>query len=231
MSHKEKFSVFDRLESKWLIRSSRDVDYGFCFNGVDFTNFEEQCDTNVDASSSDRLLLCGNFTILMQEPNLIQATLESQLMYDKFDLPKIDMIVGVPGCGKTTFILREHKQGDLVLTSSSEGATDIRERLSKVLSKPVNELRENYRTIDSYLPNSRKEYNEVWIDEALMKHPGELFLVCLYTKCKTLHLLGDPNQIINRVTSIESVRCRFSTETLRNTSNHQGRSEYRTGVP
>lgn len=148
-----------------MIRSSRDVDYNFCFNGIDFVNFEEQCDTYVDASSNDRLLLCGNFTVLMQEPNIIQATLESQLMYDKFDLPKIDMIIGVPGCGKK-------KSGE-------------------------------------------------------KKHPGELFLVFLYTKCKTLHLLGDP---IKSDISTESVLFLFSTEISKNILNRPGHLECRIDV-
>lgn len=127
--------------------------------------------------------------------------------YENFEIRKIDMVVGVPGCGKTTFIINEHSSGSLVLTSSSEGAIDIRERLSSKTGLPLTEFKENYRTIDSYTLNSRKAYKDVWIDEALMKHPGELFLICLYTGCETMHLLGDPNQIgyINRLGSVSVV--------------------------
>lgn len=32
-----------------------------------------------------------------------------------------------------------------------------------------------------------------------MKNPGELLLVCLYSGCETLHLLGDPNQIVYKI--------------------------------
>lgn len=76
------------------------------------------------------------------------------------------MVVGVPGCGKTTFILNDHKTGDLVLTSSAEGAADIRDRRSK--NQNIEDFKRNFRTIDSYLLNSREEYDNVWIDEALM---------------------------------------------------------------
>lgn len=92
----------------------------------------------------------------------------------------------------------------MVLTSTSEEAIDIRERLAKMKAKTASDFKEDCRTIDSYLLNSRRYYTDVWIDEALMKHPGEIFLVCLYSGCKRLHMLGDPNQIgyINRVGSV-----------------------------
>lgn len=170
----------------------------------EWSRFDEMMTMNCNASDKNRLMLCGKYTVLMQEPNLLKNTSVSKVMFEGFTIPQIDMVVGVPGCGKTTFILNEHNKGDLVLTSSSEGATDIRERLAKFKKENADKFKRDYRTIDSYLLNSREEYENVWIDEALMKHPGEIFLVCLFSKCKTLHLLGDPNQIgyINRLGTV-----------------------------
>lgn len=106
IAHKEKFCVFDRYEGKWLFNTDKSVDYSFCFDGKDFLSFEELTDVPVNASSKDRLLLCGKFTVLMQEPNLISSNADASSLYGDFNLPEIDMIVGVPGCGKTTFILK-----------------------------------------------------------------------------------------------------------------------------
>ncbi|CAH2225120.1 jg1460 [Pararge aegeria aegeria] len=211
ISHKEKFSVYDRFESKWLLKTEKDAMYDYCYDGKEFLQYDLLINDEVTAASRNRLLLCGKFTMMMQEPNLINAVSALSSDRSSFKLPKIDMIVGVPGCGKTTFILKEHKQGDLVLTSSAEGAADIRERLTKLKGGDSKDYKENYRTIDSYMLNSDKEYNVVWIDEALMKHPGELFYVCLKTKCNILHLLGDPNQIgyINRIGSVSVIYGNF----------------------
>lgn len=59
---------------------------------------------------------------------------------------------------------------------------------------------ENYRTVYSYIINRKKTYNVVYIDEALMMHPGVIGYVMLLSSCKKLILLGDKNQIpfVNR---------------------------------
>lgn len=188
--HKEVFAVYDRQLKTWLV-DSNEPKYRYCYSGEDFEDF----DVAKHKTGGNRLLLVGKYTILMQEPNLTNETRITYSMLNDFRRPSARMVVGVPGCGKTTYILSNHARGSLVLTSCAEAAADLRARMARRHDSSESSFRNSYRTIDSYLLNSRRAYQEVWIDEALMEHPGKLFLVCLYSRCQTLHMLGDPNQL------------------------------------
>ncbi|XP_073956637.1 uncharacterized protein [Choristoneura fumiferana] len=188
--HKEVFAVYDRQWKTWLVESN-EPKYRYCYSGEDFEDF----DLAKERIGGNRLLLVGKYTILMQEPNLAHETRITYSMVTNFRRPSARLVVGVPGCGKTTYILSNHARGSLVLTSCAEAAADLRARMGRRHDCGESRFRNSYRTIDSYLLNSRRPYQEVWIDEALMEHPGKLFLVCLYSRCQTLHMLGDPNQL------------------------------------
>ncbi|XP_047991844.1 uncharacterized protein LOC125230655 [Leguminivora glycinivorella] len=197
--HRQAFAVYDKQHRKWLVETD-EPKYKYCFNGENFVEF-------MDAKreqSGNRLLLLGKFTILIQEPNLLNKTELAPSLFGSFVMPKISLTVGVPGCGKTTYIIKNHKSGSLVLTSCAEGAQDIRSRMAEKSGGSAPDYKDSYRTIDSYLINSRDIYSTVWVDEALMEHPGKLFLVCLFSRCRNLYLLGDPNQLgyINRFNEI-----------------------------
>lgn len=50
----------------------------------------------------------------------------------------------------------------------------------------------NYRTYDSVLVNGVSWlYWEIYADEGLMVHSGELYLIMYLTKCRWLNVLGD----------------------------------------
>ncbi|KAI8436990.1 hypothetical protein MSG28_010392 [Choristoneura fumiferana] len=200
--HKEVFAVYDKEMKNWLVESN-EPKYKYCYNGEDFEEFE----VAKDKLSGNRLLLVGKYTILMQEPNLVRETKVDYSVINYFRKPVMNLIVGVPGCGKTTYIINHHVRGSLVLTSCAEGAEDIRSRIRQVNNHMSPKLRDYYRTIDSYLLHSRRQFREIWVDEALMEHPGKLFLVCLYSRCQVMYMLGDPNQLgyINRVDSVDLV--------------------------
>lgn len=197
---KEVYAVYDKIMKRWLVESN-ESNYKYCYNGEDFEEFE----LAKNKLAGNRLLLVGKYTILMQEPNLVRETKVCYSMIYSFRKPIIYLIVGVPGCGKTSYIIKNHARGSLVLTSCAEGAEDIRSRISMMNNHMASKLRDHYRTIDSYLLHSRRKFGEIWIDEALMEHPGKLFLVCLYSGCRVMYMLGDPNQLgyINRVDSVD----------------------------
>ncbi|XP_063383795.1 uncharacterized protein LOC134670057 [Cydia fagiglandana] len=193
--HSESFAVYDKITGEWLVVPS-EPPYQFCYDGKDFIDFS----IAKKEKEGWRFLLVGKFTRMMQEPNLLTETATCGAYYHEFVAPSIRLIVGVPGCGKTRYIIENHNPGSLVLTSGKEAAEDIRKRMAEKNNVPQANYSRSYRTIDSYLINKREMYADVWVDEALMEHPGKLFLVCLFSRCRNLYLLGDPNQLgyINR---------------------------------
>ncbi|KAG8303223.1 hypothetical protein J6590_016197 [Homalodisca vitripennis] len=120
---------------------------------------------------------------------------------------KIKLVQGVPGCGKTTFIINNYKDGDLVLFPTKEGAKDFRERLSQKQPNP-DDTKDACRTVHSFLINKTKymesggTYKRVIFDEALMMHAGEILYACALANAQEAFLIGDINQIpyINRTT-------------------------------
>ncbi|XP_061703899.1 uncharacterized protein LOC133515383 [Cydia pomonella] len=208
--HKEKYAVYDRISRKWLIKK-KEPEYEYCYDGEDFIEFIFAVKS---VRPTKRFLLVGKYTVLRQEPNLLRMTRLAPSMFGAFTLPALKLIVGVPGCGKTTHIIKNHRPGSLVLTSCAEGAEDIRARMAVLRhSADPDDFRGSYRTIDSYLLHSRDSYGTVWMDEALMEHPGKLFLVCLFSRCHTMYMLGDPNQLgyINRLDSVNLLYDKSST--------------------
>jgi len=120
----------------------------------------------------------------------------------KVKRPKIKWVNGVPGCGKTTYVINNHcppgvDSDDLVLTITKEGAKAIQERIrQKYSALPQSVIRANYRTVASYLLHgSGTTFRRVFVDEALMIHAGAIGFVCAISKCDEIVMLGDVNQI------------------------------------
>nr|WOK58436.1 MAG: RNA-dependent RNA polymerase [Longquan rodent ribovirus 1] len=121
-----------------------------------------------------------------------------------FDL---ELVEGVPGCGKTTYIINNHDpyavNRPLVLTATRESARDIRERVLREYPD-LKDVKQYYRTGDSYLlaysATDVHAVDHLWIDEALMRHPGEIFLYAVLSGAKHVHIFGDRQQIpfVNR---------------------------------
>nr|QWC36509.1 polyprotein [Bemisia tabaci bromo-like virus 2] len=99
------------------------------------------------------------------------------------------LVEGVPGCGKTTELISRSSPRDLILTVTRSTAEEIRSRL------PSDKHSTEVRTIDSYILNSQKKYDIVWLDEALMLHPGEIDFVALLSRASTIFLYGDSHQL------------------------------------
>nr|UPI40898.1 replicase [Cactus tobamovirus 1] len=106
------------------------------------------------------------------------------------------LIDGVPGCGKTSEILRRCDfSKDLVLTPTREAAQMIRRRANEPSKRRVAD-ENNVRTIDSFIMNPKPmTYDTVWIDEGLMVHPGLIWFCALMAQCKVLNIFGDVRQI------------------------------------
>jgi len=113
-------------------------------------------------------------------------------------IPKTVLVEGVPGAGKTWYILENFKPEDLVLCACRETADSIRRSLVKrhgmLVAKRV-------KTIDSYLMNGDATATVLWIDEALMVHAGVVEVATQKAKAEKRLLFGDTKQLrfINRL--------------------------------
>lgn len=138
----------------------------------------------------------------------------------------ISLVQGVPGCGKTTYIISHFNyECDLVVTTTREGRDDLANRVvdhlrnvgkidkaddgtESICGVGVEEYKvHTVKTVDSVLlskPRTEAVEN-VYIDEALMQHPGKIFLLASKLGCKRISLLGDRGQIgyVNRVSEIK----------------------------
>lgn len=101
-------------------------------------------------------------TELMLEKRIFDIL--SAITLDDIDLPPISLVQGVPGCGKSTYIINNSCDTDLILTTTKAAANDMQDRrLKKTGNEKLNQMT---RTIDSYLLNKRNKAKRVFIDEA-----------------------------------------------------------------
>ena len=80
----------------------------------------------------------------------LDNTLESTTLFT-CKAPKMMWVNGVPGCGKTTWIVEQFDFArDAVVTSTTEAANELRERLSERIG---NMVKSKIRTMASMLVN------------------------------------------------------------------------------
>nr|UYL95423.1 MAG: replicase protein [Tonghua Virga tick virus 1] len=139
----------------------------------------------------------------------------------------IELVEGVPGCGKTTYIINNSKfcisdNEHVILTAARESAEDIKKRIRGIHRKEIEELsnnkgnnfadrhlNKNYRTSDSFLmhyaSSGYTRIDTIWFDEAMMKHFGDVLWCALLSGAKNLKIFGDRAQIpfINRNDNIK----------------------------
>ena len=111
-------------------------------------------------------------------------------------LPKLKWVNGVPGCGKTTHIVRNFdEEAEAVVTTTVEAAKDLKEKLAHRLGERV---RKRVRTMASVLVNGFKEgivINRLTVDEALMCHFGAIVMAARLSAAEEVTLIGDINQL------------------------------------
>ncbi len=172
--------------------------YKYGFDGKNFVQLEKVKDTQIEIVSSD--LLVSDDTVLLNDIRLYESS--GRLDMTAISKPRIQMIQGVPGCGKTTYILKQFRaSGDLVVCPTREGAEDVRDRLRPRGFTPKF-LKTHVRTVDSYIMNGGSEsFKRLIVDEALMLHFGSIVLCILKSQVDEVYLIGDKLQIpyINRL--------------------------------
>ncbi|KAG8312391.1 hypothetical protein J6590_024897 [Homalodisca vitripennis] len=203
------YDVIDLKTGKLLLGNHPKINYQFGFDGIHF--IELQCNNNFkysvpsSAKPTNEIILVSDETVIMNQIRLYKSVKRLQIKDPSYI--KIKLVQGVLGCGKTTFIINNYKDGDLVLFPTKEGAKDFRERLSQ---KQPNrdDTKDACRTVHSFLINKTKymesggTYKRVIFDEALMMQAGEILYACALANAQEALLIGDINQIpyINRTT-------------------------------
>nr|QHA33750.1 polyprotein [Atrato Virga-like virus 5] len=172
------YGVYDTRLNKWAVSPLGELKYQKWFNGDALVDFGQ--------SGTHRYCLVNDDCEYVHEIKLYESLLNIPIYYD-FSRVKFHFIQGVPGCGKTTYILKNVKSGDLILTSTREGRKDVEDRL-----KTPNVL---VKTVHSFLINSSSSASVVWVDEFLMRHYGEILAVAIASRCSIIKLIGDKAQI------------------------------------
>ncbi|APG77660.1 RdRp [Hubei virga-like virus 17] len=112
--------------------------------------------------------------------------------------PPIELVLGVPGCGKTTYLLNKHVKGkDMILSSTKEGSLDIKRRLgiNQEGDEKGSKLAYMYRTGHSYLMHGKEKCDVLYVDEALMVHPGQIIYCAVKASANKVVCVGDDAQI------------------------------------
>nr|QWC36511.1 polyprotein [Bemisia tabaci bromo-like virus 3] len=184
--------VFSRTSSgDYITSSSNSPRYDYLFDGdklvVPAYNSVLDDFSRCSVSDTKRKFLIGLPSLILFQSQKKLSVLES------LDLTSCassyTLVEGVPGCGKTTELISRSDSRDLILTVTRSTAEEIRARL------PTDKRSMEVRTLDSYILNSQKNYDVVWLDEALMLHPGEIDFVALLSKASTIYLYGDSHQL------------------------------------
>ncbi|XP_050553864.1 uncharacterized protein LOC126911310 [Spodoptera frugiperda] len=118
------------------------------------------------------------------------------VLFGGWDTPTFHWTNGVPGCGKTTWIIDQFEaERDLIVTTTTEAANDLRDKLSCRIGGMV---KSKVRTMASILVNGFKEQescHRMMVDEALMNHFGAIVMAARITQAKEVLLIGDVNQL------------------------------------
>lgn len=188
-------NIFDNKLRRYLFRTTAHYRMGYCLEGggsyVAYNDEERVFDTTeryILVTRDTQIMLNGELTSKLKKINI-----------DMCKLPKIKWIEGVPGCGKSWWIVSEHTPGkDLILSQTRAGIRDIRDIVA--LHDPHNktnlQLNKDYRTVASYIINhTSKGYNRVFIDECLMMHAGYIGFIAELSGAEEIVVVGDSQQI------------------------------------
>lgn len=206
---KDNFALLDLESGKFHLLPDPSKKYQFGFDGAQF--LELSIDKNNKYTITSRSIPINNAILVSDNTQLLNDLRLYNSIKDLniHDLPNPDikLINGVPGCGKTTYILNNYQEGDLILFPTKDSAIDFRRRFKEQFkTQSENHARETFRTTHSFIINSSNhikrggKYKRLIIDEALMLHAGEILFAAAMAQAPEIILIGDTNQIpyINR---------------------------------
>nr|AQM55304.1 hypothetical protein 1 [Cordoba virus] len=124
------------------------------------------------------------------------------------NVEEIGIVQAGPGCGKTYYIVQNAKpahanDADNILLSTKSGREDFVKRMETKYDHQFDKNEQcRMRTLVSFLinTNKNKKSDMMFIDEALMSHPGSIMYAIILSGSKKVQCLGDVLQIpfVNR---------------------------------
>ncbi|QBR99594.1 hypothetical protein [Manglie virus] len=197
------FTIADDSEPRFRFGNSENRKFNkFFYNG----KFHRMTDINRILKPGDSYL-CSEYCVIAIEEEMIAAC--ESVDISKFVIPKGTGIVqAAAGCGKTYFVVKNCVPAHLpcasnVLLSTVEGKEDFIRRIEKEYKVELSqEHKVHIRTLASFIVNNKRNVRSetLFIDEALMSHPGQLFFAIALSGASDVKLLGDVLQIpyVNR---------------------------------
>ncbi|KAF9415654.1 hypothetical protein HW555_006753 [Spodoptera exigua] len=150
----------------------------------------------------DSIVVTAKCTRIMLEDRILEmaqaisGTAEPPALQGSWAVPKIQWVNGVPGCGKTTWVVSHfNEEEDMVATTTTEAAKDLREKLAHRLGQRA---RTRVRTMASILSNGFRPHDKchrIIVDEALMNHFGAIVMAARLSGASEVVLVGDVNQL------------------------------------
>lgn len=151
--------------------------------------------------SNDPIVVTAKCTKIMLDDRILEMakTIERnsdvEANWENWEVPKIQWVNGVPGCGKTTWVISHFDvDRDAIITTTTEAAKDLREKLSHRIGDLV---KTRVRTMASSLVNGfgKESFSRLLVDEALMNHFGAIVMAARLSGVSELVLIGDVNQL------------------------------------
>ncbi|APT35493.1 ORF1 [Adelphocoris suturalis virus] len=153
------------------------------FNGAEFVEV---------AKSKNAIVMFSEYTEVMTEPMLYNA---SKHLPEIESLPPILFKQGVPGCGKTYNVVKEFRDGDLILCSSREGVESVEKKFSEMGKGDS----KSAATVHSYIINRDRKWDRsvstLFFDEVMQRHLGELLIAIQLANPQKVVMIGDPKQL------------------------------------
>lgn len=192
--------IYDYYEKKF-VNGDPDCVFVHGWDGENFVTVDFDRTTRIyyyDGIS--RYLVFSHDLNFIREKDLLNFVYDHMSELEDWDDKeiKITLIDGVPGCGKTYYILKNHDPiSDLVCTATKSGQLEFVEKGDNKATC--------YRTYDSVLLNQVGNHSLLFADEGLMIHFGELLIVAFKVKAVNVEVLGDSLQIpfISRVSGMQ----------------------------
>lgn len=199
-------AIYNNVTSQ-IVRGTMTGDYmaayssGNGFVALNKTETERTGRPKYATPSNDPIVVTAKCTKIMLDDRIlemaqtIERNLDVEASWENWVVPKIQWVNGVPGCGKTTWVIRHFDvDKDAIITTTTEAAKDLREKLSHRIGDLV---KTRVRTMASSLVNGfgRQSFSRLLVDEALMNHFGAIVMAARLSGANELVLIGDVNQL------------------------------------
>ncbi|APT35498.1 ORF1 [Nesidiocoris tenuis virus] len=164
-------------------------DHRFAYDGEKLVCFENKMKLTTTTNSDYLIVNCDTERMLERQfySALKNITLPTRL-------PKLRFVLGVPGCGKSTYIAKARLPHEKVWTATRLGKSDV--------IKKIKGDKDMVRTIgsilikgDNTMTHMKNQPTRVFVDEVIMAHAGEVMARAQELDIDEMICLGDLKQI------------------------------------